>query len=745
MSKLHLLLIVFFLTQNIYAQVNINYEKQLTGSMHLSDVYAINVTNFTGVDIDYIYKGWAVDSNGNKVIELQSNVLTQSRGSTNYNKNDKFDSWKKGELNFKNYNYSIDTSSYSGKLTYFSELVHPVDTSSIIARKQKEVYLKNGMYVSDSGIPLIDPRLMDLILDYKSNEKFEFDNLHKKLKFDNKNEANCCQTLSFEITQNGKKIYASSLEDFCVPAGISYMTESQIKALNVSVNTYSDRNKTTPIKVSYRLGDSNGSRDISNISHSEFDFSPIRYTHHASGLSFDFINSADIISNFSASSFVVEINKDNSIEKLEMLGHRGSPGIEGMKMYHPFFINLYREDYNGSIAVSMLQKENFNADQWKGLLCFVNNFDQSELTEVKHNDITIIAPKALSNMRKSFGGNRVKMGYAFIIIDQQTVTMYNASYYKFLVEDPKSPKREKLDLDEALKNIQYNGIHLGFSFENEVLKEIKCREGEVVSQEKRREHRDKMRRYHHHFSQMKGSSKQQYMTNGMLDLDKLDEKIANENSIAMSDIPQYIVSAPNEIRNLNTAFSSSDSIDIQLSYRSTESVREQVYNRVEEYDYEEVYKIKSSAYMMQGVSFSAESGNIEDNMKILTFTSFTLDLNPSGQKIELSKLNALSKDQKWIKELVRYQNTESKNDPLTSKTIQVDELKFYVPIKTLEKKQWSKEKLCMYIDTGKNMYRLNLIVPTTFDRNYILNNMVIEGQEYTFNFEGRNIVSIFKN
>jgi hypothetical protein len=148
---------------------------------------------------------------------------------------------------------------------------------------------------------------------------------------------------------------------------------------------------------------------------------------------------------------------------------------------------------------------------------------------------------------------------------------------------------------------------------------------------------------------------------------------------------------------------------------------------------------------MQGVSFSAESGNIEDNMKILTFTSFTLDLNPSGQKIELSKLNALSKDQKWIKELVRYQNTESKNDPLTSKTIQVDELKFYVPIKTLEKKQWSKEKLCMYIDTGKNMYRLNLIVPTTFDRNYILNNMVIEGQEYTFNFEGRNIVSIFKN
>jgi len=745
MNNINLVLIVLFLSQNIYAQVNIHYEKQLTGRMHISDIGAINVTNFTGVDIDYIYKGWAMDANDNIVIKIKSNVLTQPKGSMNYNKNDKFDSWKKGELNFKISKYSIDTSSYSGALTYYSELVHPLDTLSIIARNQKKVHLKNGFYATDNGKLMTDPRLLNLSFDYKYNEKFVLDSLFGKIRFDNKNEAECCQILSFEILQDGAKIYASNLGSFCADPGISYLTEDQIKALNVSVNTYNARSKTSPIKVRYRFGESSDSRSISNISHSDFDFSAVRYTHHASGLSFDYINSADVISNFEASSFIVEINEDNTIERYEMLGHPGSPGIEGMKMYHPFFTNIMREDYNGSIAVLMLHKENFTAAQWRGVVSFTNNVDQSELTEIQYKDITIIAPKALSNMRKSYGGNRVRVGYAFIIIDQETVTLYDASYYKLIVENPDHPKREKLDLNEALKSIHYNGIQLGFSFENEVLKGIEFEEGKVVTQEKRREQRDKMRRYHHLFSGLNSRNKQQYMIGNELDINKLDQKILDDNNATLSDIPQYIVSTPNGIKNLETKTSSSDSLDLQVSYRSTGSIREQIFNRVEKYDYEELYKIESSAYMMKRVSFSSKSGNTENNEKIVKFASIGLDINSSGQQIEISKLDDLPMDTNWIIELVRFQNLTHKGDPLTVKTIQVDGLTFYVPVKTLEKTQWQKEKLCIYMDSGQNMYRLNLILPSVFDRNYVLNNMLVEGKQYTFNFEGSNIVGIDKN
>lgn len=745
MNKINLVLIVLFLSQNIYAQVNIHYEKKLTGRMHISDIGAINVTNFTGVDIDYIYKGWATDANDNIVIKIKSNVLTQPKGSMNYNKNDKFDSWKKGELNFKISKYSIDTSSYSGALTYYSELVHPLDTLSIIARNQKKVHLKNGFYATDNGKLMTDPRLLNLSFDYKHNEKFVLDSLFGKIKFDNKNEAECCQTLSFEIMQDGAKIYASSLDKFCAPPGISYMKDSQIKLLNIAVNTYNDRSKTTPIRVHYRLGESTDSRGISNIAHYDFDFSSVRYTHYASGLSFDYINSAEVISNFDAASFLVEINQDNTIERLEMLGHPGNPGIEGMKMYHPFFTNLMREDYNGSIAVLMLQKENFNAAQWKGLLSFVNNIDQSELTEIQHKDLTIVAPKALSNMRKSYGTNRVRVGYAFIIIDQETVTLYDANFYKLLIENSDRPKRVKLDLHEALKSIEYNGIKLGFSFENEVLKDIKFEEGKVISQEKRRANRDKICRYHHIFSGINGGNKQQYLIGDELDIRKLDQKILNDNSTTISEIPQYIVSTPNEIKNLETKTSSSDSLDLQVTYRSTENIREQILNRVEEYDYEELYKIESSAYMMNGVSISSKSGNFGNNEKIVKFASIGLDINSSGQQIEISKLVDVTKDLNWINELVRFQNLTHEGDPLTVKTIQVDGLTFYVPVKTVEKTQWQKEKLCIYMDTGQNMYRLNLILPSIFDRNYVLNNMFVEGQKYTFNFEGSNIVSIYRN
>lgn len=745
MKKLTLVFIVLILSQNIIAQVLMHYEKQLTGKMYISDIGAVNVTNFTGTDIDYIYKGWALDANAKKVIEIKSNVLRQSRGSTNYNKNDKFYFWKKGELNFKITKCTIDTSSYSGSLTYYSELLHPIDKTSIIAREKKQVHLKNGLYVSDTGKLMTDARLMNVNFDHNYNDKFQLDHLFTKMQFDNKNDADCCQTLSFEITQDETKIYASTLENFCAPVGKSYLSESQIEALNVSVNTYKARNKTLPINVSYRLGKINGSREISNIYHSEFDFSTVQYTHHATGLSFDFINSAIIESNFSVSSTVIEMNQDSNIERMDWVGMRGRFGTETMYMYHPFFTRLIREDYNGSVDVSMLKKENFNGREWNAFIGFINNIDQSEIIVTRNKNITELAPRLLSNMRKSYGSNRVKIGYAFVIIDQETATLYEASYFKLLVEDPNSPKRERLDLKEALKNIQYNGIHLGFSFENEVLKEIKLDEREIVSQDDKRKKRDKMRRYHHHFTKMNSATKKQYIDGGKLDVKKLDQKIANDNSTAISDIPQFIVNSPHGIKNLKTQTTFWDSIDIQLTYRSTGSNIEQQSNRKEMYEYEEMYRINSSAYMWQGVSSSSMSGHQNQKIKNLTFTSILLDINSQGQHIELAKLIGLPSDAKWIKELVRFQNLTSLKDSVTTKTILVDGLTFYVPESTLEKKQWQKEKICIYIDSGSSMYRLNLSLPSTFDRNYILNNMLIEGKQYTFNFEGRNIVSIIKN
>ena len=107
MKKYSIIPIFILIMFSLQAQVKIYYEEHLTGRMDISDIGAIRVSSFVGVDIDYIYKGWATDANGTEVLQIKSTILTQTRGTINYYQNDKFDSWEKGDLNFKIINQSM--------------------------------------------------------------------------------------------------------------------------------------------------------------------------------------------------------------------------------------------------------------------------------------------------------------------------------------------------------------------------------------------------------------------------------------------------------------------------------------------------------------------------------------------------------------------------------------------------------------------------------------------------------------
>jgi len=60
---------------------------------------------------------------------------------------------------------------------------------------------------------------------------------------------------------------------------------------------------------------------------------------------------------------------------------------------------------------------------------------------------------------------------------------------------------------------------------------------------------------------------------------------------------------------------------------------------------------------------------------------------------------------------------------------------FYVPVKKGEKPSWQKESMCFIIATEKQTYRINIEVPSVFDKVFILNSFVVEGKQLQFNFD----------
>ena len=743
MKKYKIILLLFLIAPSLQAQVKIFYEKQLIGKMEVADIGAIQVSNYTGVDIDYIYKGWALNEKGEKVLEIKSKVLTQPRGATNYYQKDKFDSWKKGDLDFKIISQSIDPSSFSGSLTFHSDLLHPIDTTSIIARQTKEVFLKNGMYVSESGAPVTDPRLVNFDFNLAYNSKFSLDSLFEKMKFKNQNEAECCLSLDFEITQEGEKIYASKAERFCVPVGTSKMSKEEIKALTVSINNYDQRNENTPIMVSYRLGESSGKRKISNIAHSNFDFSFDQYIHHASGLSFDFINHAEVTSPFSASSFAVIFDENAKMKTMQMLNGPGSANQKNLEMHHPFSCTLGREDFNGNVSVTTLRKDNFSDLQWKGLLANINKVDPTSLLSFKYEELTILAPKKLINPRSSEASNRIYKGYAFLIMDQESVTIYDAYYFSVPADFPRKPISDSLDIGKALASIAYNGIELDFIFDNAELKDLKFNVGKVLSQTTRKNNFEKMRRYHYLLNEWPNDQNKSFYQKGKTDFEKLDQIIGENNISEMSAIPTYVVVSPGEVKFLKYESLQWDSIGLQLSYRAEEKAIEIASNRIEEYDYKEKYKIETSAYMGRGVDFSYKIGEASKGDKnVMRFSSDVLEIRPKGQRIELSRLNDVPKDAEWLKSIVRYHNLVKRNDPVDCKVFEVQGWKIYVPVKKIKKTRWQKETICFLVDSGKQIYRINLSASSSFDRDFILNSLQIEDKQFQFDFKGDNLERI---
>lgn len=301
---------LILIATSVMAQVKMYYPKYLAGKISQEDVSKISVTSLVPVVIEFIYKAKVIDERNNVVIMLESEVVYCKRGVTDYAKEE-----IKGLRVLKK---EINLATYTGKLTFQSQIVHPLDTTSIIARVEKVLSLKNGISMTTDGRILTDPKLFRMDSEIPYAQKMVLEDLYDKLVFKNDNSGAHCIDLNFVITQNKKDIYKASMVELCLAPGESKLSEAQKGKVKIILNEYETRLPNRPIQVQIRHGENHVSnRKVEAVSHSEPGLDYIKYTNQSIGFSFDFFNQATNTFFPNAFNTIVIFDKNGKVEDIE--------------------------------------------------------------------------------------------------------------------------------------------------------------------------------------------------------------------------------------------------------------------------------------------------------------------------------------------------------------------------------------------------------------------------------------------
>ncbi len=646
MKKFFLILLLGTLSfVSIQAQVKLYYKGNITGSVNIENVSKIYVTNFTGVTIEFVYKAKVLDENNKVVIEMISDVISCKNGITNYTKKE-----LKGLRIIKS---DIDISTYTGRLFFHSKIVHPQQHQSIIATAKKELFLAKGVSVTIEKKALSDPKLINVTLRINDNEKFELKDIYNRIGFQNANAANFCTDIDFEIKQNNKIIYKSVLKSLCIPPGKSKLTQKQRADLKVIIDNYKDRNGSDAIYVIYGNEDiGKSSSRISNYNHTVLDTDYKTYTNRSIDLSFDFVNYTTPIYLNQVSNLVVIFDKQNKVESIETL-RTSSTKMHPIGVDSPIGVQLYRENFNGSVKISVLAKNSFNKQQLSAYIAYINQVDSSQLSVINSFDFKIIAPKQLSNNKPLTPGKRKQKTFSFCISSYERYILFSIYH-----TDTKNISDIKtVDMKKVLNSIVYNNVKLNFNFDSEGnLKNIQTKK--IGKLKNKTELNNLYNRFLKYYEHLKTTERPSYFdSNNKLITSVIDPHIKlnkKENKIKTPRIA-VITASLDTIRKYQTY--KWDSIGIQFSHRAKKEFWSSVNKKVMGYYYKDFNKTEN---MVASMVFDPDKEFLEKYPNLIKFESVTLQMRPEfNLNIEVSRMKKNDYSDLALKAVVAYENTHS--------------------------------------------------------------------------------------
>lgn len=385
------------------AQVQINHKAYLVGQLKTSTVAAIEVSNLTGVEIHYIFKGWITDEDGQELLRVKSELLKHQPGTAYFSEAQpgksrqlNVDPLERLELVYAQKGWEA----YSGKLTLHAELIHPLDTFSIIARTTREIQSKNGVLVDDQGRFMADPYQVRMNVSLRYGEPFSLETLPRFLQLDNQNEYSYCGTFMVEIRQGEEVLYAATLAQECIPVGITKLTADD---LEVVINRYAERALDQPMRLQVFQqelqphGPTNG-QGITPAAHANFNDTYRLYTSEVLGLNFEFFDHAELSPTpdapptveFSEQGRVQEVFFETQFRRQQYPSPINYPG--------GFYIT--RGDLNGGLGVLVYDWEAMSAKEWTAYFAYQHRIDPSQVRKTQSEELSIWYPSKWDNLRE---------------------------------------------------------------------------------------------------------------------------------------------------------------------------------------------------------------------------------------------------------------------------------------------------------------------------------------------------------
>ncbi|MEZ4987435.1 MAG: hypothetical protein R2795_20720 [Saprospiraceae bacterium] len=441
----------------------------------------------------------------------------------------------------------IRLENFSGKLTFYSELAHPLDTFSIIAYDTVGCYLYKGMYVDESGKPVTDPRLLDVDFRHYTGTSFVLEDIFNKMICNNENSATCCVPIHYEIKQGTTLLYQARIPSLCIPTG-EHTVGALTPAIEVSVNTYDQRLPDEDLKIAYSIGDlQKGSSTIEPQRHSPPSNDYVTYRNEPLGLDFEYMTGAQFSSVPDANNMLVVMNEAGKVEEMALLDNAALLSKENnMGINDPFFFHLRRDDVNGSISVNIIDAKQFDKQQAIDLLAFMNQIESTDIRCFTHEGIEVCVPIWLHLLREKAMMPLVYDGFIWMIRDGERLIFMDV--YSVVPDETKNkialPGHE-IDREKTLNSIRYHGVQLAFSWNDSgKLEHLAFYGSPRLDAEGRKLQHERYQSYHHFLQQYGSVYTDIWEGKHRFNQPFLDRLIKNEGSTYIPVLPRFNLLTP---------------------------------------------------------------------------------------------------------------------------------------------------------------------------------------------------------
>lgn len=728
--------------EEVAAQVNIQFSDVHTGQITEASVAHIKVMNFTGVEIHYHFKGYISTPDGQELLRVKSELLKHTPGGADFAEEHQEN--PPGQLNvdpFKNLTIqfaSPNWGSYSGPINFRAELIHPLDTFSIIARTDHAVRLKNGKFVDEKGRFSTDPSLVKLEVQVPRSQLFELDSLLNFVKLTNGNDYPHCQLPPFVITikQGRKDIYQLEYQRPCIDIGEQKLKPSDFKVL---LDEYASRDRQELIAIHFPNGNHTESAPIWTTQHAQYTDTKETFTSSALGLSFDHFEYAKVSPVPYEKGPTLIFDKDGAIVEVAPPANRSF--FYAMPIDYPLGFRVSRDDVNGNFSVKTYDWNSLSEVEWEAFFAgrqknvIKQQVGDIEVWQSPHLEQVIDDPRTVFPYQRFMLGIRDGNRFLVTSVTKVIVDRELPNYF---------PSHFALDEAAFFTSLRYHGI--GFKPEvdeaGELLKLVPYVVKSLTPAADRLASFDRFRAY----ATLPNLSYTNYYGTPEIiaspSLSSLDRQLEERQESKLLSLPQITKITPDfdTVRHYATY----EWAEVALKFDHRTVVASQVSPRFSKM-FETFYFDKRDSIVSVSISSGPQDAPEKPGLALVAITSSALNLSAIPyQHLLVDHFTNSDLTDGQLSTIVAYDNSNQVSKPADIKKVTLGEWSVFASNRMANPMRRFGTGNMILVKTPSRIYRIRITGGFKSDILPFFNSLEIEGQQLKFEYEEERGVKIQK-